>query len=135
MPNRQIAPAGPLILRSESDAPRERSTCGWRHLLISRQDPDTACWAHAVDIDGARLHYHKRATEIYYVLEGGGTILLDGVEHPIAKGSILHIPPGVVHGARGQMRILVIGIPDMSEDDLFFPEEDDPRATAPEPRR
>jgi mannose-6-phosphate isomerase-like protein (cupin superfamily) len=111
-----------VIVRNEADAPRERSTCGWRNLLISRQDQNTACWAHSVDIDGARLHYHKRATEIYYVLEGGGTILLDGVEHPIEKGSIVHIPPGVVHGARGRMRVLVVGIPDMSDEDLFFPE-------------
>lgn len=111
------------LVRHEADAPRERSTCGWRHLLISRQDRDlkVAAWAHAVDIDGAREHYHKVGTEIYYVLEGEGRVMLDGVEHPVCKGSTVHIPPGVVHGARGRMRVLVIGIPDMSEDDVFFP--------------
>jgi mannose-6-phosphate isomerase-like protein (cupin superfamily) len=111
------------LVRHEADAPRERSTCGWRHLLISRQDRDLdiAAWAHAVDIDGAREHYHKVGTEIYYVLDGEGSVKLDGVEHPVCKGSIVHIPPGVVHGANGRMRVLVIGIPDISEDDLFFP--------------
>ena len=133
MADLQTTAVGPLIIRDESGAPRERSTCGWRHLLISRQDSNTVCWAHAVDIDGARPHYHKRATEIYYVLEGGGTILLDGVEHAIEKGSILHIPPGVVHGARGRMRVLVIGIPDMREDDLFFP-QDSGQAIEPQQR-
>ena len=113
----------PVLVRHEGEAPRERSTCGWRHLLISRQDRDSnvAAWAHTVDIDGAREHFHKVSTEIYYVLEGEGSILLDGVEHPIAKGSIVHIPPGVVHGAKGRMRVLVVGIPDISPDDLFFP--------------
>jgi mannose-6-phosphate isomerase-like protein (cupin superfamily) len=111
------------LVRHEADAPRERSTCGWRHLLISRQDADldVAAWAHAVDIDGAREHYHKVGTEIYYVLEGEGSVMLDGVEHPVCKGSTVHIPPGVVHGAKGRMRVLVIGIPNMREDDVFFP--------------
>lgn len=110
-----------LLIRHEDTASRERSTCGWRHLLISRGDQDVAAWAHAVDIDGARQHYHKRATELYYVLDGEGTVVLDGVEHPVRKGSLVHIPPGVVHGARGRMRVLVVGIPDISDDDLFFP--------------
>ena len=113
----------PVLVRHESDAPKERSTCGWRHRLISREDADkgVAAWAHAVDIDGAREHYHKRSTELYYVLEGEGTVRLDGVEHPVRKGSMVHIPPGVVHGATGRVRVLVVGIPDIAEDDLFFP--------------
>ncbi len=112
-----------LLLRHEDSAPRERSTCGWRYLLVSRQDANVAAWAHAVDIDGAREHYHKRATELYYVLDGEGTVMLDGVEQPVRKGSLVHIPPGVVHGARGRMRVLVVGIPDISDEDLFFPAE------------
>ncbi len=116
------------LIRHESDAPRERSTCGWRHLLVSRQDEDkgVAAWAHAVDIDGAREHYHKRGTELYYVVEGEGTVRLDGTDHPVRKGSLVHIPPGVVHGAAGRMRVLVVGIPDISQEDAFFPDEQGP---------
>src|SRR5436190_957756 len=110
------------LVRHEGEAPRERSTCGWRHLLISRQDQNVSAWVHAVDIDGAREHYHKRATELYYVLEGEGTVVLDGVEHAVHQGSLVHIPAGVVHGAKGRMRVLVIGIPDISDADLFFPD-------------
>lgn len=111
------------LIRHEGEVPRERSTCGWRDRLISREDEDVAAWAHAVDIDGARPHYHKIATEIYYVLEGEGSILLDDEEHPIKQGSMVHIPPGVVHGAKGRMRVLVVGIPSLSDTDLYFPEE------------
>lgn len=112
------------IVRHEATAPHEPSTCGYRYKLVSVQDVDegVAAWAHVVDIDGAKAHYHKVATELYYVLEGEGTVRLDGVEHSVEKGSVVHIPPGVVHGARGKMRVLVVGIPDMSEEDLFFPE-------------
>ena len=109
------------FVRHEGNAPRERSTCGWRDRLISREDVELApaAWTHAVDIDGARLHYHKRSTELYYVLEGNGSVSLDGLDHEVHKGSLVHIPPGVVHGARGRMRVLVIGIPDIADDDYF----------------
>ena len=116
------SPSTALLVRHEGETPRERSTCGWRDLLISRGDQNVAAWAHAVDIDGARLHYHKIATELYYVLDGGGTVVLDGEEHEVRKGSIVHIPPGVVHGAKGRMRVLVVGVPDISDSDLYLVE-------------
>ena len=110
------------LVRHEGEAPRERSTCGWRDRLISREDSDVAAWVHAVDIDGARELYHKLGTELYYVLDGEGAVVLDGESHPVRKGSVVHIPPGVVHGAKGKMRVLVVGIPDIADDDLFYPD-------------
>lgn len=123
-----MEPTAPLrtLIRHESEAPKERSTCGWRYRLISRDDDQVAAWAHVVDIDGARPHYHRRGVELYYVLEGEGGIILDGVEHPLRPGTMVHIPPGVVHGAVGRMRVLVVGIPDIDDDDLFFPDEAPP---------
>jgi quercetin dioxygenase-like cupin family protein len=111
-----------LLIRHEDEAPRERSTCGWRYRLISREDEGVAAWSHVVDIDGGTPHYHKLGTELYYVLEGEGSVLLDGQEHPVRKGSVVHIPPGVVHGAIGQMRVLVVGIPNIDDDDIYFPD-------------
>lgn len=110
-----------ILVRHEGHTPRERSECGWRDRLISREDAalEPAAWAHAVDIDGAKPHFHKVATELYYVLEGCGAVTVDGVEHEVRKGSLVHIPPGVVHSAVGKMRILVIGIPDIGEADYF----------------
>lgn len=112
-----------ILVRHEGQVPRERSACGWRDRLISREDAalHPAAWAHAVDIDGAKPHFHKVATELYYVLEGGGTVTLDGVEQEVRRGSLVHIPPGVVHSAHGRMRVLVIGIPDISDADYFEP--------------
>ncbi|HIG29444.1 MAG TPA: cupin domain-containing protein [Verrucomicrobiales bacterium] len=117
-------PTNPLV-RHEGCVPGEKSACGWRDRLISREDADLnpVAWVHAVDIDGAKLHFHKRSTELYYVLEGSGLVLLDGIEHEVKKGSLVHIPPGVTHGALGQMRVLVVGIPDIAEDDYFEVQE------------
>jgi quercetin dioxygenase-like cupin family protein len=110
-----------ILVRHEGDTPRERSECGWRDRLISREDAELqpAAWAHAVDIDGAKPHFHRVATELYYVLEGQGTVTLNGVGHEVHQGSLVHIPPGVVHSAQGRMRVLVVGIPDIAETDYF----------------
>jgi mannose-6-phosphate isomerase-like protein (cupin superfamily) len=117
----QTPQPGSVLVRHEGGETRERSACGWRDRLISREDAPLgpAAWAHVVDIKYSKLHYHKRATELYYVVEGNGVILLDGREEEIRRGSLVHIPPGVVHGARGKMRVLVVGIPDIAEDDYF----------------
>lgn len=58
--------------------------------------------------------------DLYLVLDGAVTF--DCVEPAARKGSIIHIPPGVVHSAQGRVRVLVVGIPDIAEDDLFLPE-------------
>jgi mannose-6-phosphate isomerase-like protein (cupin superfamily) len=113
-----------LLIRHEQDAPTERSTCGRRFRLISREDAEkgVAAWAHVVEMDGSNAHHHGRGTELYYVLEGEGTIILDGVEHPVYRGTMVHIPPGVTHSTTGRMRVLVVGIPDIADEDLFFPQ-------------
>ncbi len=123
----QPNPSSPanLILRHEDKAEREASACGYRYRLLSRGDDDVAAWAHAVDIDGARAHYHKRATELYYVLEGEGKVILDGREKEVRKGTMIHIPPGVVHSALGKMRVLVVGIPDIDDSDVFYVGDDE----------
>ena len=110
-----------ILVRHEGHTPRERSECGWRDRLISREDIPLlpAAWVHAVDISGAKPHYHKKSTELYYVLAGEGSVLVGGAEHAVQRGSMIHIPPGTVHAARGQMRVLVIGIPDIADDDYF----------------
>ena len=107
------------ILRHEDESPEERSNCGHRQRLLSRGDEGLAAWAHAVDIDGAKPHYHKRSTELYYVLDGEGRVILDGETQAVRRGTMIHIPPGVVHEAVGKMRVLVIGIPDIDDDDVY----------------
>ena len=51
-----------LLVRHESDARKEKSTCGWRYRLVSEGDEDGMALAHAVDIDGSKAHYHKLGT-------------------------------------------------------------------------
>jgi len=109
-----------LIVRHEDEAVKEASACGYRYRLLSKGDEGVAAWAHVVDINGAKPHYHKIATELYYVLEGEGKVVLDGEERDVCKGTMVHIPPGVVHAAIGKMRVMVVGIPDIEDSDVHF---------------
>jgi mannose-6-phosphate isomerase-like protein (cupin superfamily) len=120
----QQNPATVTLVRHASEAHVERSTCGTRHRLISDGDEGVAAWAHTVDLQDGLPHYHKIAAELYYVLEGEGSIELDGEAHPLEPGSIVHIPPGVVHVTKGRMKALIVGIPDIRDDDVYVVESE-----------
>jgi quercetin dioxygenase-like cupin family protein len=47
---------------------------------------------------GSKAHYHPDET-FNYVLEGALKVNMDGQEFVVPKGSLLHIPPNVVHTA------------------------------------
>ncbi len=91
--------AGRCLIRHEADAPTEASTCGHRYRLISREDAaeNPAAWAHVVEIHGSREHYHRRGTELYYVLEGEGILTLDDEKHLMRPHDYVYVPPGVRH--------------------------------------
>lgn len=47
-----------------------------------------------------RYHRHEHTDECFDVLEGEGTILLDGREVHGVPGTILYVPAGIEHGFR-----------------------------------
>ena len=57
---------------------------------------------HLVEItEDARVHYHKKLTEIYLVLEGEGYLELDGERVPVRPMSSVLIRPGCRHRGAG----------------------------------
>jgi mannose-6-phosphate isomerase-like protein (cupin superfamily) len=84
-------------------------------------DADGVASLHIVDISlDARTHYHKRLTEIYYILEGEGQMELDGELHPVRPGDAILIKPGCRHRAIGKMRVLNLPVPAFDPTDEFF---------------
>ena len=76
---------------------------------------------HVVDIGAdSRAHYHKRITELYYVLEGEGHIECDGERVPARPGTALLIKPGCRHRAVGRMKVLNVPIPPFDPADEHF---------------
>jgi mannose-6-phosphate isomerase-like protein (cupin superfamily) len=94
--------------------------CGqtWRAFV---DDPDGVASLHIVEISpDARTHYHKRLTEIYYVLDGVGEVELDGERHSIRAGDAILIKPGCRHRAVGKLRVLNVPIPAYDPNDEWF---------------
>jgi mannose-6-phosphate isomerase-like protein (cupin superfamily) len=86
-------------------------------------DPDGVASLHVVEISAdARAHYHKRLTEIYYILEGEGEMELDGERHPVRAGDAILIKPGCRHRAIGRLRVLNVPVPAFDPADEWFDE-------------
>jgi len=60
-----------------------RCPCGFSRRAFVNPDNPTATM-HIVDIEAdAQVHYHKKLTEIYFVLEGEGEMELDSKTVPV----------------------------------------------------
>jgi hypothetical protein len=70
----------------------------------------------------ARLHYHRRLTETYYVLEcrSGAQMQLDDELVDLHPGLCVLIRPGVRHRAIGQMKVLIVVLPKFDPTDEWF---------------
>lgn len=85
-------------------------TCGQIRCLIEEKDAAVG-EVHHVQIQDAKMHYHERTDEFYYVIAGRGTMLLDGEEIELHPGVVVYVPRGVRHKARGDLTVLVVCVP------------------------
>lgn len=71
--------------------------------ILAEHDALHATWSRfGPGRDGADLHVHHRHTDLFYVLEGELTVRLgvEGETVPAAAGTLVCVPPLVVHGFR-----------------------------------
>lgn len=94
--------------------------CGQARRAFMNEHNEVASM-HLVEIkQDSETHYHKRITELYYVLEGEGHIELDGQIHPLSPGTAVLIQPGCRHRAVGSnLKILNIPVPKFNPDDEY----------------
>ncbi len=88
-----------------------------RALLDAPEFPGTV---HRTEITvDAKLHYHRRLTELYYMLECGpdAKMQLDDDLLPVRPGTCILIPPGVRHRAVGRMTVLIVVLPKFDPED------------------
>ncbi|HUW19300.1 MAG TPA: cupin domain-containing protein [Sedimentisphaerales bacterium] len=94
--------------------------CGFSRRAFISADNSLAT-LHVVDIaEDARVHYHKKLTEIYLVLEGEGHLELDGKRVPVKPMTAIFIKPGCRHRALGKIRTVVVAIPAFDPQDEWF---------------
>lgn len=119
-PTPQRRASTPYLVAQLDEIEPVRCPCGVARRAFGVPGNDVAT-LHLVDIEeDARVHYHKRMTEIYLVLEGEGWLELDGERVPVRPMSSVMIPPGVRHRAVGRMRIVNIPIPAFDPEDEYF---------------
>lgn len=74
----------------------------------------------------SREHVHRVAEEVYYVLEGGGTVCVDGEVRAVGPGDVVVISPGQRHKVAQQgerdLVLLVTCVPAYSPDEVIFME-------------
>lgn len=94
--------------------------CGFsRRAFVDPENPKATM--HVVDIQqDSKVHYHKKLTEIYFILEGDGQMELDGQTIPIKSFTAIFIKPGCRHRAVGKMKIVNVSIPAFDPDDEWF---------------
>ena len=105
-----VNPASPLLWRHVTEIQPWAETCGQIRPLIEEKD-GAAAEVHHLEITEAKLHYHQRTDEIYYVLEGTGRMRLDDDEIELKPDVTVYVPRGVKHKAWGNLKVLVVCIP------------------------
>ena len=68
-------------------------------------------------------HYHRESEEIYFLLDGGGSMEIDGETRDVGAGDAVLIPPGARHALRAGpdgARLLCCCAPPYRHEDTFF---------------
>jgi len=104
------------------EVPAIACPCGDARRAFQVEDNQVATM-HLVDIKAdAQVHYHRRMTEIYLILEGEGHIELDGELIPVKPLTAILIKPGCRHRAVGNLRVINVPIPAFDPADEFHDE-------------
>ncbi len=112
-----MATKAKFIRRDPAEVEPWAETCGAIRCLIEESD-EAAAEVQVVEIHDAKLHYHQRTDEIYYVIDGQGTMILDDEEIELHQGVVVYVPRGVKHKAFGKLTVLTVCIPRGVFDDV-----------------
>lgn len=109
--------AARFIRRDPAEIEPWAETCGQIRCLVEEKD-GAAGEVHHVRIHDAKLHYHERTDEFYYIISGQGKMILDDEEIEVHQGVVVYIPRGVKHKAAGDLTVLTVCIPRGVLDDV-----------------
>src|SRR5580704_7055161 len=110
MTEMSIATKSKCLRRDPAEVVAWAETCGQIRPLIEEHD-EAAAEVHHVEIHDAKLHYHAKTDEFYYVIDGTGTMILDDESIELHKGVVVYVPRGVKHKAVGRLTVLTVCIP------------------------
>ncbi len=112
--------------RPESSEWKERDSYRKKILADEEDIGSEGNLVQAVEIapgNHVKPHFHEKTTEVFYILQPGGRMVIDGEEIAPAEGEVIVCEPGDVHEVFNDsdqvFRILVFKA-DMEEDDTIW---------------
>jgi quercetin dioxygenase-like cupin family protein len=76
----------------------------WKNILLRARDLNTeGTLVQRVRIDPKSVvapHYHRSCTEVFHIVHGSGTMIIDDVEIYMVPGDTLTCTPGEIHATR-----------------------------------
>jgi mannose-6-phosphate isomerase-like protein (cupin superfamily) len=99
-----------FLRRDPAEVPPWPETCGMIRCLVVEED-NAAAEVHHVEIEDAKLHFHERTDEFYYVIDGRGHMILDDEKIELHRGVVVYVPRGMKHKAVGKLTVLTVCIP------------------------
>jgi mannose-6-phosphate isomerase-like protein (cupin superfamily) len=115
-------PSRPYEVVDFADLPPVTCPCGTARRAFAGV-ADFPATIHVTDISrDAQLHYHRKLTEVYYVLECGpdAALQLNDERLPVHPGQCVLIRPGTRHRALGSMKVLIVVFPKFDSADEWF---------------
>ena len=105
------------IIRHTVDIGVIQDVCGELKVFSSAEDIKDANLVVAKMRGPTIPHYHREATEFYFVLSGRGRLIVASDCFEIHKGSFIIIPPGYAHSTipRNIMEVLAFSVPAWQE--------------------
>ena len=109
------------IVRRVKDATPREITCGIMRDLTNSKDSKAFDFVHVTITDSTKKHYHKKLTEVYFVLKGAINVEVDDKVEHLEKGEMIMIYPHTNHKAwktsKEDAEILVACSPPWAEED------------------
>lgn len=109
------------VIRKLADAPSVPCPCGVSTRPLTAAD-GAPCSLHVTAIRDSERHYHRRTTEVYYILEGTGKIELNNDWHELEPGTVIWIEPGTRHRVVSEqgLKTIVFALPAFDAGDEWF---------------
>ena len=105
-----------------AELPGTPCPCGTaRRAFVESADFPATVHVTEISVD-AKTHYHRRLTEVYYILECGpdARMELDEETIPLRPGLAILIRPLTRHRALGRMTVLIVASPKFDPQDEWM---------------
>jgi mannose-6-phosphate isomerase-like protein (cupin superfamily) len=116
-----IASSNGYLVKKLAEASSVSCPCGLSTRILTAAD-GAPCSLHVTAIRDSVRHYHRKTTEVYYILEGTGKIELNEDWLALEPGSVIWIEPGTRHRVVSEagIKTIVFGLPAFDPDDEWF---------------